>query len=105
MACDPLKSNGNVRGHSSRPERGHSCPQQIPNSPAAHPFPEAPWRCNIAADRNVPLRLVRITFYAFSIKARNSANNVVESCGPGEASGWYWTQKTGLFLCRIPSTV
>jgi len=27
------------------------------------------------------------------------------SCGPGDASGWYCTPKTGYFLWRIPSIV
>src|SRR5438445_9909378 len=40
-----------------------------------------------------------------SINERNSSNNGVESCGPGEASGWYCTQKIGLVLCLMPSTV
>ena len=31
-------------------------------------------------------------FYFVSIKVRNSSKSTVESCGPGEASGWYWTQ-------------
>ena len=29
----------------------------------------------------------------------------MESCGPGEASGWYWTENTGHSLCVIPSIV
>ena len=28
-----------------------------------------------------------------------------ESCGPGEASGWYCTLKIGLERCLSPSTV
>src|SRR4030042_521582 len=28
-----------------------------------------------------------------------------ESCGPGEASGWYWTEKAESFFHRMPSTV
>src|SRR5581483_1177133 len=45
------------------------------------------------------------SYFCFSIISRNSANKGVESWGPGEASGWYCTQKTGFVLWRIPSTV
>src|SRR6267143_793804 len=41
----------------------------------------------------------------FLINSRNLAKSGFESCGPGDASGWYWTQKIGFFLCRKPSTV
>src|SRR5207245_1979686 len=44
-------------------------------------------------------------YQVFVIMARNWANRGVESWGPGEASGWYCTQKIGLVLWRIPSTV
>ena len=35
----------------------------------------------------------------------NLLKRYCESCGPGEASGWYCTEKSGSFLCVSPSTV
>ena len=52
------------------------------------PKPAASFTRRSNADRN----------YFCSIMSRNFANNGVESCGPGEASGWYCTQKIGLVL-------
>src|SRR5215813_5930784 len=43
--------------------------------------------------------------HALAMSSRNSAKSGVESCGPGEASGWYCTQKIGFFLWCMPSTV
>ena len=34
-----------------------------------------------------------------------SSKRYRESCGPGLDSGWYWTEKTGSSLWRIPSRV
>src|SRR5215467_9317225 len=39
-----------------------------------------------------------------SISAQNSLNNPDASCGPGAASGWYWTLKAGASSSRSPST-
>ena len=35
----------------------------------------------------------------------NCSNKYLLSCGPGELSGWYWTEKAGRFFKRIPSIV
>ena len=39
------------------------------------------------------------------IKFINSEKRYAESCGPGDASGWYWTEKAPSSLHRMPSTV
>src|SRR5262249_60267326 len=39
-----------------------------------------------------------------SISSQNSANRPAASCGPGAASGWYWTLKAGASSIRSPST-
>src|SRR5215469_9891385 len=39
-----------------------------------------------------------------SISWQNSPNNPDASCGPGAASGWYWTLNAGASSSRRPST-
>ena len=63
-----------------------------------------------------------IFFFSFSVKAeekltlpspflnvfiifKKSSKRYAESCGPGDDSGWYCTEKAGTFLQRIPSRV
>src|SRR5918996_1966056 len=43
--------------------------------------------------------------HAVSISARNRSNRYRESCGPGAASGWYWTENAGTSSSRSPSSV
>ena len=39
-----------------------------------------------------------------SISSQNSVNRPAASCGPGAASGWYWTLNAGASSSRRPST-
>src|SRR5712692_5994002 len=43
--------------------------------------------------------------YCVSRAWRNWRKCPCASCGPGDASGWYWTAKIGYSRCRTPSTV
>ena len=38
------------------------------------------------------------------LRAQNSSKRPTASCGPGAASGWYWTLKAGVSSRRRPST-
>src|ERR1700722_4228499 len=38
-----------------------------------------------------------------SISSANSPNRYLASCGPGPASGWYWTEKAGRSRQEMPS--
>ena len=40
-----------------------------------------------------------------STSSRNRLKKYDASCGPGEASGWYCTEKSGFDSCAKPSTV
>ncbi len=44
-------------------------------------------------------------YAARSISRMKSSNRPTESCGPGPASGWYWTQPAGTSSRRMPSIV
>src|SRR5690606_26700387 len=50
-----------------------------------------------------PLRKIGRSYAVFPISCTNSSNKYRESCGPGEDSGWYCTEKAFLFFMRIPS--
>src|ERR1700730_482450 len=41
---------------------------------------------------------------ACSMNSQNSPNRPAASCGPGAASGWYWTLNAGASSSRSPST-
>src|SRR5579875_3653736 len=54
----------------------------------------------VSAARHQALLLVTVLV----MWAQNSSNRSAASCGPGAASGWYWTLNTGRSSRRRPST-
>src|SRR5690606_16214582 len=48
-------------------------------------------------------QLFRYWLFVFFIRSTNSSNRYLESCGPGDDSGWYCTENAFFPFIRIPS--
>src|SRR5262249_10238182 len=73
-------------------ERGSHWAQEM----ASALYPRSAWSC---------LRRSPVGGFLVFIISMNASKGYAASWGPGEASGWYWTQNMGSVLWRKPSTV
>ena len=100
----PAGSMYGVGSAASQPKNGSRKrpPKTSAESSRLDQRPSAECRLRLPGEEHPPLRPHE---RCRSISAMKSSKRWRASCGPGEASGWYCTEKAGSVRWRIPSLV